>query len=165
MSSMSSTSSVVTIGSLIKKDLKEAYFLLQQPSSYSKAYRFFNDTAVIQFKWPTASVFTHSETLPLLVTRSQYFWRLHHQLFCNTIEGNCYRLSQRRIWNRSAKVCKMMPLLWPRQRWSASQKLSTASIQILCTRYNSRVLSLRLGCHAPNTWTWDRKHRLLSLCG
>ena len=39
-----SSSSVVTIGSLIKKDLKEAYFLPQQPSSYFKAYRFLNDT-------------------------------------------------------------------------------------------------------------------------
>lgn len=41
---MSTSSNIVTIGSLIKKDLKKAYFLPQQPSSYSKGYRFLNET-------------------------------------------------------------------------------------------------------------------------
>ena len=38
-----SSKNVVTIGKLVQKCLKEAYFLPQKPSSYSKGYRFLND--------------------------------------------------------------------------------------------------------------------------
>ena len=42
----------VTIGGLIKKDLKEAYFLPQKPSSYYKGYRFLNDEEYQVFDYP-----------------------------------------------------------------------------------------------------------------
>ena len=38
-----SSKNAVTIGSLIEKDLKKAYFLPEKPSSYCKGYRFLND--------------------------------------------------------------------------------------------------------------------------
>ncbi|KAL9966847.1 hypothetical protein ACROYT_G024977 [Oculina patagonica] len=61
-----SSKNAVTIGSLIEKDLKEAYFLLQYPSSYSKGYRFLNDKKYRLFDYPpslrvsrTLSAFKH----------------------------------------------------------------------------------------------------------
>ncbi|XP_078343341.1 uncharacterized protein LOC144629048 isoform X2 [Oculina patagonica] len=50
-----SSKNAVTIGSLIEKDLKEAYFLLQHPSSYSKGYRFLNDKKYRLFDYPPCS--------------------------------------------------------------------------------------------------------------
>ena len=49
---MYSAKNVITIGSLIQKDLKEAYFFPQQPSSYSEGYRFQNDTKYRVFDSP-----------------------------------------------------------------------------------------------------------------
>ncbi|PFX28363.1 hypothetical protein AWC38_SpisGene6938 [Stylophora pistillata] len=43
---------VTTIGDLIQKDLEMAYFLPQQPSSYSKGYKFQNDTKYRVFDSP-----------------------------------------------------------------------------------------------------------------
>ena len=47
---------VVTIGSLIEKDLKKAYFLPQKPSSFGKGYRFLNDTKYRIFDYPPSSL-------------------------------------------------------------------------------------------------------------
>ena len=47
-----SSKNAVTIGSLIEKDLKEAYFLPQKPSSYCKGYRFLNDKEYQVFDYP-----------------------------------------------------------------------------------------------------------------
>lgn len=49
---MSSSTNAITIGSLIKKDLKEAYFLPQKPSSYLKGYRFYNDKKYRIYDYP-----------------------------------------------------------------------------------------------------------------
>ena len=47
-----SSKNAVTIGSLIEKDLKEAYFLPQGPSSYCKGYRLLNDKEYQLFDYP-----------------------------------------------------------------------------------------------------------------
>lgn len=52
---MSSSMNAITIGSLIKKDLTEAYFLPQKPSSYIEEYKFFNSTKYRIFDYPTSS--------------------------------------------------------------------------------------------------------------
>lgn len=49
---MASSTNAVTIGSLIQKDLKEAYFLPQKPSSCLKGYRFFNDKKYRIYDYP-----------------------------------------------------------------------------------------------------------------
>ena len=49
---MASSTNAITIGSLIQKDLKEAYFLPQKPSSYLKGYRFFNDKKYRIYDYP-----------------------------------------------------------------------------------------------------------------
>ena len=55
---MASSTNAITIGSLIQKDLKEAYFLPQKPSSYLKGYRFYNDKKYRIYDYPaTASTF------------------------------------------------------------------------------------------------------------
>ena len=51
-----SSKNAITIGSLIKKDLKEAYFLPQKPSSYGKGYRFMNDKKYRLFDYPPCSL-------------------------------------------------------------------------------------------------------------
>lgn len=51
-----SSKNVVTIGSLIQKCLKKAYFLPQKPSSYSKGYRFLNDKKFRVFDCPPSSL-------------------------------------------------------------------------------------------------------------
>ncbi|KAL9966845.1 hypothetical protein ACROYT_G024975 [Oculina patagonica] len=51
-----SSKNAVTIGSLIEKDLKEAYFLAQKPSSYGKGYRFLNDKKYRIFDYPPCSL-------------------------------------------------------------------------------------------------------------
>ena len=45
----------VTLGKLTQKCLKEAYFLPQNPSSYSKGYRFFNDAKYRVYDCPPPS--------------------------------------------------------------------------------------------------------------
>ncbi|XP_078375965.1 uncharacterized protein LOC144659414 [Oculina patagonica] len=50
-----SSKNAVTIGSLIEKDLKKAYFLPQYPSSYGKGYRFLNDKKYRLFDCPPYS--------------------------------------------------------------------------------------------------------------
>ena len=47
---------VVTIGQLIQKCLKQAYFLPQKPSSYSKGYRFLNDKKYCMYDCPPSSL-------------------------------------------------------------------------------------------------------------
>ena len=54
-----SSRNVVTIGKLIQKCLKKAYFLPQKPSSYSKGYRFLNDKKYRVFDCPPASLNCH----------------------------------------------------------------------------------------------------------
>ena len=49
---MSSSKNAITIGSLIQKDLKDAYFLPHKPSSYLKGYRFFNDKKYRIYDYP-----------------------------------------------------------------------------------------------------------------
>lgn len=49
---MASSINAITIGSLIQKDLKEAYFLPQKPSSCLKGYRFFNDKKYRIYDYP-----------------------------------------------------------------------------------------------------------------
>ena len=51
-----SSKNVVTIGRLIQKCLKEAYFLPQKPSSYSKGYRFLNDKKYRMYDCPPSSL-------------------------------------------------------------------------------------------------------------
>ena len=51
-----SSKNAVTIGSLFKKDLNEAYFLPQHPSSHSKGYRFMNDMKYRLFDYPPSSL-------------------------------------------------------------------------------------------------------------
>lgn len=51
-----SSKNAITIGSLIEKDLKEAYFLPQKPSSYGKGYRFLNDKKYRVFDYPPCSL-------------------------------------------------------------------------------------------------------------
>lgn len=51
-----SSKNVVTIGRLIQKCLKEAYFLPQKPSSYSKGYRFLNDKKYRVYDCPPSSL-------------------------------------------------------------------------------------------------------------
>ena len=53
---MSSKHSVTTVGKLIKKCLKEAYFLPQKPSSYSKGYRFLNVSKYRTYDCPPSSL-------------------------------------------------------------------------------------------------------------
>lgn len=50
-----SSKNVVTIGKLIQKCLKEAYFLPQRPSSYLKGYRFLNDKKYRLYDCPPSS--------------------------------------------------------------------------------------------------------------
>ncbi|KAJ7380195.1 hypothetical protein OS493_010906 [Desmophyllum pertusum] len=52
-----SSKNVVTIGRLIQKCLKEAYFLPQKPSSYSKGYRFLNDRKYWVYDCPPSPLF------------------------------------------------------------------------------------------------------------
>ena len=52
-----SSKNVVTIGRLIKKCLKQAYFLPQKPSSYSKGYRFLNDKKYCVYDCPPSPLF------------------------------------------------------------------------------------------------------------
>ena len=54
---MMSSKNVVTIGRLIKKCLKEAYFLPQKPSSYSKGYRFLNDRNYLVYDCPASPLY------------------------------------------------------------------------------------------------------------
>ena len=51
-----SSKNVVTIGRLIQKCLKEAYFLPQKPSSYSKGYRLLNDKKYRVYDCPPSSL-------------------------------------------------------------------------------------------------------------
>ena len=62
---MSSSSKVITIGSLIQKDLQKAYFLPQQPSSYSKGYRFQNDTKYRVYDSPPPALNFNQTMFPL----------------------------------------------------------------------------------------------------
>ena len=62
---MSSSKNVITIGSLIQKDLKDAYFLPQQPSSYSKGYRFQNDTTYRVYDCPPPPLRFNQVLFPL----------------------------------------------------------------------------------------------------
>ncbi|XP_078376983.1 uncharacterized protein LOC144660253 [Oculina patagonica] len=48
---------VVTIGRLVQKCLKEAYFLPQKPSSYSKGYRFLNDRKYWVYDCPPSPLY------------------------------------------------------------------------------------------------------------
>ena len=50
-----SLENAITIGSLIEKDLKEAYFFPQYPSTYGMGYRFMNDTKYRVFDYPPSS--------------------------------------------------------------------------------------------------------------
>ena len=52
-----SSKNVVTIGSLIKKCLKQAYFLPQTPSSYSEGYRFLNDKKYCDYDCPPSPLY------------------------------------------------------------------------------------------------------------
>ena len=54
---MMSSKNVVTIGRLIQKCLKEAYFLPQKPSSYSKGYRFLNDRQYLVYDCPPSPLY------------------------------------------------------------------------------------------------------------
>ena len=51
-----SSKNAVTIGKLIQKCLKKAYFLPQKPSSYSKGYRFLNDKKYRVYDCPPSSL-------------------------------------------------------------------------------------------------------------
>ena len=61
---MISAKNVITVGSLIKKDLKDAYFLPQQPSSYSKGYRFQNDKKYRVYDSPPPSLIFNQLLFP-----------------------------------------------------------------------------------------------------
>ena len=56
---------VITIGDLIQKDLEKAYFLPQQPSSYSKGYRFQNSTKYQVFDSPPPPLSFNQTLFPL----------------------------------------------------------------------------------------------------
>ena len=62
---MSSSMNVITIGSLIRKDLNKAYFLPHLPSSYSKGYRFQNDTKYRVFDSPPPALSFNQVLFPL----------------------------------------------------------------------------------------------------
>ncbi|KAJ7380194.1 hypothetical protein OS493_010905 [Desmophyllum pertusum] len=62
---VSSSTNMITIGSLIRKDLNRAYFLPQQPSSYSKGYRFQNDTKYRVFDSPPPALSFNQVLFPL----------------------------------------------------------------------------------------------------
>jgi len=59
-----SSKNAITIGSLIEKDLKEAYFLPQKPSSYCKGYRFLNDKEYQIFDYPPCPLDSRRFLLP-----------------------------------------------------------------------------------------------------
>lgn len=87
---MSSSKNAITIGSLIKKDLKEAYFLPQKPSSCLEGYRFFNATKYRIFDYPPSpatfrrlvSPFYHlpaaGDDIPVLMERKPELFLKQH---------------------------------------------------------------------------------------
>lgn len=52
-----SSKNVVTIGQLVRKCLRKAYFLPQKPSSYSKGYRFLNDKKYWTYDCPPSPLY------------------------------------------------------------------------------------------------------------